>query len=58
MAWQNFYLMSRPLEKGHFTPKTAKCPRFSVTKYIPILFGNLTTMVPPKVYFTYSVLKF
>ena len=31
-AWQHFYLLSRPLEKGHFTPKTAKCPRISVTK--------------------------
>ena len=33
-AWQHFYLLSRPWEKGHFTPKTAKCPRISVPKCI------------------------
>ena len=26
-AWQYIYPLPRPLEKGHFTPKTAKCPR-------------------------------
>ena len=33
-ALQNFYLLSRPLGKGHFTPKMAKCPRISVPKCI------------------------
>ena len=31
-AWQYIYPPPRPLEKGHFTPKTAKCPRIGVPK--------------------------
>ena len=33
-AWQYIYPPPHPLEKGHFTPKTAKCPRTFVANCI------------------------
>ena len=59
-AWQHFYPLPRPLETGHFTPITAKCPRTNVPnciRYISLLLFFWTSAVLAS-QFLFSAQKF